>query len=186
MWNTEIDYLIRGLKHRDRNLHNQAILYLEEIFLNRENQLQKVKYLAWKIKGEIEKIGPFIQQHTQTICPQCKDVCCINKHGYYNYEDLIYIYALDLKPPDYKFGGKDSDPCQFLSESGCSLDRPFRPSGCNWYFCESLLEHMEKKPDYQEFDDSLTNLAELWMKMMEEFIQIVEGIERGVDLSIED
>ncbi len=169
--NTKHDYLRIALNFRNYTAHNQAVCLLKEIFHKHGIELQRVYELAARIKGKIERISPFIQQHTRIICPQCKDVCCINKHGYFNCEDLIYIYALDLKPPDYKFGGKDSDPCQFLSESGCSLDRPFRPSGCNWYFCESLLEHMEKNPDYQQFDDSLRDIAELWVEMMDEFVK---------------
>ena len=161
--------MIRDLDCRDQNIYKQAVHYLEEIFDNHGNRLQKVKEIAQRIKNEIEKISPFIQQPTQIVCPDCKDVCCINKHGYYNYEDLVYIHALGLKPPDYKFGRKDSDPCQFLSESGCSLERPFRPSDCNWYFCDSLLDRMEKMPEYQEFDAAMTELAELWMQLAEEF-----------------
>ncbi len=158
---------------RNRNTYNHTIKHLEESFLKHGHRLQKVKELALQIKDRIEKISPFIQQTTRTVCPDCKDVCCISKHGYYNHEDLIYIHALDLKPPDYEFGRKDSEPCQFLSESGCSLDRPFRPSGCNWYFCEPLLDHMEKMPDYQEFDNSLRDIAELWMEMMKEFSKVL-------------
>ncbi|OGW43143.1 MAG: hypothetical protein A2Y66_07580 [Nitrospirae bacterium RBG_13_41_22] len=155
---------------RNRNTYNHTTKNLQERFLKHGHRLQKVKELALQIKDGIEKISPFIQQTTQTVCPECKNVCCISKHGYYNYEDLIYLHALSLRPPDYEFEIKDEDPCQFLSESGCSLDRPFRPSGCNWYFCESLLEHMEKKPDYQEFDNSLSEIAKLWMEMIDEFV----------------
>ena len=41
-----------------------------------------------------------------------------------------------------------------------------RPSGCNWYFCDSLYDYMEKKAGYEEFDKALGNVAELWMQMM--------------------
>ena len=161
--------MIRDLDHRDQNIYKQAVLYLENIFHNHGDQLQKVKEIAQRIEKEIGKISPFIQQATQIACPDCKDVCCINKHGYYNYEDLIYIHALGLKPFLNGFGRKDSDPCQFLSENGCSMERSRRPSGCNWYFCDSLLNHMEVNPDYREFDDSLQCVANLWMEMIDEF-----------------
>ncbi len=154
---------------RDRNIYNQAINRIEEVFQNNGNQLQKVNKLAQRIKHGINKVSPFIQQITQTVCPQCKDVCCISKHGYYNYEDLVYIHALGLKPPAYEFGRNDSDPCQFLSEKGCIMERATRPSGCNWYFCDSLFDNMEKRPGYQKFDDALREIAELWMEMIEEF-----------------
>jgi len=157
---------------RNRNIYNHTTKNLKECFLKYEHRLQKVKELALQIKDGIEKIGHFIQQTTQTVCPDCKNVCCISKHGYYNYEDLVYLHALGIRPPDYDFEKKDEDTCQFLSESGCSLERPFRPSNCNWYFCDSLLEFMEKMPDYQEFDNLLGKVAELWMEMMDEFAQV--------------
>ena len=31
---------------------------------------------------------------------------------------------------------------------------------------------MEKRPEYREFDDALTDIAELWMNMIEEFIAV--------------
>jgi hypothetical protein len=163
----------RDINCRDQSTYNQAIHYLEESFHNHEHKLQKVKELARKIKDGIEKINPFIQQTTQTVCPDCRDVCCIHKHGYYNFEDLIYIHALGLKPPVYEFGRKDSDPCQFLTENGCSMERPFRPSGCNWYFCDFLLNHIEKSPDYSIFDSSLSDIAELWLELTEEFFYTI-------------
>lgn len=166
------DYFISNIKCRDQNTYNRAIHQLEEILQKHGHKLQKVKELALNIKDGIERISPFIQQNTQVVCPDCKDVCCINKHGYYNYEDLIYISALGLKPSPYEFRRKDSDPCQFLTENGCSMERSFRPSGCNWYFCDSLFDRMEKLPEYQEFDNSLRDVAELWMKLMEEFAKI--------------
>ncbi len=157
---------------RNKNIYNQTILQLEKIFFEHNYKLKKVKELSINIKELIERISPFIQQNTQTVCSNCKEVCCISKHGYYNYEDLVYFYALGLRLPAYEFGRNDSDPCQFLTENGCSLERRFRPSGCNWYFCDSLLDHMEKRPGYQGFDNSMSHLAELWMKMMEEFAQV--------------
>ena len=163
------DCLVREMNHQNRTTHDRAICHLKEIFRNHSQQLQNVKNIARKIKDGIDGISPFIQQNTGEVCPVCKEVCCIRKHGYYNYEDLVYLNALGLRPPEYKFGGEDSDPCRFLSESGCSLERPFRPSGCNWYFCDPLLEHMEKQSDYQKFDAAITELAELWNRLIDEF-----------------
>jgi hypothetical protein len=166
------NYNFSDIRCRDQNIYNQAIQYLGETFHKHGLKLQKVKGLALNIKDRIERISPFIQQTTQTVCPDCRDVCCIHKHGYYNYEDLIYIHALSLKPPVYEFGRRDSDPCQFLTENGCSMERPFRPSGCNWYFCDFLLDHIEKSFEYRKFDDSMGEIAELWLNMIKEFSDI--------------
>jgi len=161
--------LVREMNHHDPATHNRAIYDLKEIFRKHSQQLQNVRDIAGKIKDGIGGISPFIQQNTEAVCPACKEVCCIRKHGYYNYEDLVYLHAIGLRPPEYTSGGEDSDPCRFLSESGCSLERPFRPSGCNWYFCDPLLEHMEKQSDYQKFDAAMTELAELWNRLIDEF-----------------
>ncbi|MBE0425630.1 MAG: hypothetical protein IBX72_03165 [Nitrospirae bacterium] len=176
-YNVKLGYLTSNLKKRDQATYNQAIQYLEDIFKNHGQKLQEVKELAWKIKEGFEKISPLIQKFTGEICPTCKDVCCINKHGFYNFEDLIYLHSLGLSPPDYKFQGDELDPCQFLSSRGCILERQFRPSGCNWYFCDPLLEHMEKIPEYEEFDGSLTALAELWIELIDQFSNAIMKID---------
>jgi hypothetical protein len=154
---------------RDRETYILVTLHLEDIFRTENNELRRIKELARNIEDGIEKLSPFIQQTTASVCPRCTDVCCISKHGYYDYDDLVYISALGLKLPPYDFGRKDSDPCQFLSGRGCSLKRTMRPSGCNWYFCENLLEEMEQKPGYRAFDDSLRDAAHLWIEMIEAF-----------------
>jgi len=164
--------MVSNLNCRDKNSYTQTIHFLEAIFSDCSEELKKVKKLVQKIKKEIEMMSPFIQEITKTVCSHCKDVCCISKHGYYSFEDLVYLYALGLKPPNYEFGRKDLDPCQYLSENGCSMERSIRPSGCNWYFCDSLLDHMEKRPEYINFDDNLREIAELWLEMIEGFAKI--------------
>jgi hypothetical protein len=157
---------------RDRKVYNQTILHVEEVFRRHSCELDKVRKLAGDIRLGIEKISLFIQSATAVICPSCKNVCCISKHGYFNYEDIIYLTALGLKPPAFESSGNDSDPCRFLSETGCSMERSVRPSGCNWYFCDSLLDRMEADPAYPVFDDALQEVASLWLNLMEEFARV--------------
>jgi hypothetical protein len=157
---------------RDPEGYEQAIHSLSEFFTLPSDALNDMKVLAGKIREGIERISPFIQQATQATCPSCKEVCCISKHGHYLYEDLVYLLALGLHPPPHIFGKPDSDPCQYLSQTGCILERSIRPSGCNWYFCDALLDNMEKNRGYETFDDSLRDVADLWLKMMEEFGRI--------------
>jgi hypothetical protein len=154
---------------RDQDVYQKTYLFLGDFFQNCRGNLQEVSYRAEKIKEGIEKINFFVQQSTAGVCPACKEVCCISKHGYYNFEDLVYLCALGLKPPALEFGRDESGPCQFLTPKGCSLERPFRPSGCNWYFCEALFDVMENMPGYHQFDDDIRGIAGLWMEMMEEF-----------------
>jgi hypothetical protein len=160
--------------HKNPMLFYQRISYIREVFSNPSYKLQKVKQFAQKVREGIEQINPFIQQSTEIVCPGCMNICCINKHGYHNSEDLIYIQALGLRLPDYNFDGDDSAPCQFLSDKGCVMHRSVRPSGCNWYFCDPLLEHMEARPEYGKFDDGLRDVAELWLEMMDEFQRVIK------------
>lgn len=168
------------ISFRERDLYLNESLYFQTlnsikmVFDSGHNELRNIKELAQKIKEGIEEISPFIQQSTEIVCQSCPNVCCINKHGYYSYEDLIYIHALGLKFPLYDFKRGDSDPCQFLSQKGCVMERSVRPSGCNWYFCEDLLDHMEKRSDYGIFDRKLTEIAELWLKMIDKFNSIID------------
>jgi hypothetical protein len=154
---------------RDRETYIREIFHLEDIFHMQEDELYRIKGLVRKIEDGIEKLSPFIQLTTASVCPRCTDVCCISEHGYYDYDDLVYISALGVKLPPYEFGRKDSDPCQFLSASGCLLKRSMRPSGCNWFFCDNLLEEMEQKAGYRAFDDSLRDVAHLWIEMIKVF-----------------
>ena len=161
--------------HRERidpEAYDQALLLLEKFFINNGDHLHEVKGLAQTIKIRFEKISPLIQQTTRTVCPHCADVCCISKHGFYNFEDMVYLCALGVKPPSIGPARNDSDPCRFLTENGCSMERAVRPSGCNWYFCDPLLEVIEKRPDYHAFDESLRDLAELWLEMIDKFSNI--------------
>ncbi len=157
---------------RDEDIYLQTIFSMEKFFQIRKADLGKVRTLAGKIKEGLIRINPFVQRGTSRVCPGCREVCCISKHGYYTFEDLVYLHAIGVKPPDLRFGRNDSSPCQFLTPKGCSMERQFRPSGCNWYFCEALFDVMETMPEYHQFDDDLRGIAELWMKMMEEFQEV--------------
>ena len=157
---------------RDLLTYSQVIHFLQKTFSGSGDELKKVTNLARKIREGMESISPFIQQATQSVCPRCTHICCISKHGHYTYEDLIYVTALNREPPQLIFGRNDTERCPYLLEHGCSMERWLRPSGCTWYFCESLLDYMEPQPAYREFDDSLQDVAELWLEMVEEFENI--------------
>ncbi len=162
-------YFQKDVSHHDPNTYQLSIVQIEEVFCTYWHPLKKVRVLAQQVKDGFEEISPFIQKITENVCPDCRNICCINAHSYYNYEDLVYIHALGLKPPIYEFKRKDSDPCQFLSEHGCRMERIIRPSGCNWYFCDTLFDSMEKMPGYGTFDIALGEVASLWLSLIDEF-----------------
>jgi len=145
---------------------------IKTLFEESGAELLQVKTMACKIRDGINQIDSFVQQVTAAACPSCEKVCCINRHGYYDCEDLIYIYALGLKLLVYKECVKDTEPCQFLSMYGCTIERSIRPFRCNWYFCNPLLEYMEKGPQrqYREFINRFHEIIELRAEMIKEFL----------------
>ncbi len=154
---------------REINDYKSLLIFMEQLFNKQNDEIAYIKKLSVKIKKGIQDIDYFIQSATDNVCPDCKNVCCISKHGRFNLEDLIYLHAIEAKIPEVDFSKNDSEPCHFLNKNGCSLNRVFRPSGCNWYFCDSLFDVMEPAINYREFDDKLKEIAELWIQMVEEF-----------------
>lgn len=152
---------------------------IEEIFRSRRDILASVACLARKVRKGIEIIDPFIQRHTSVVCHRCRKVCCVGKHAYYDNEDLIYLYALGHKPEGFVHTN-GSEPCQFLSFTGCRLERTIRPSGCNWYFCETLHEYMERTSlrGYKAFDETLQDVIDLWKEMVNDFKEKEEEFKR--------
>lgn len=164
------------LSWHNREKWDKAILFLNVFSEECNGELVHVKDLARIIRFRIDAIDHFIQQNTSIVCPNCETVCCINRHGYYDYEDLIYIHTLGLKPPVYKEGISDTDPCQFLSQHGCAIERSIRPFRCNWYFCNALLVHIENGPakPYRSFIKQLDEIVDLRKEMLDEFFRILK------------
>jgi hypothetical protein len=135
--------------------------------MNEQISCDRIHLLALQIQRGFEEIDDFIQKATEVVCPRCKDVCCISKHGFYAPEDLFYLHALGMEAPQRDATLHESDPCPFLAPDGCSMKRWMRPSGCNWYLCESLFDQMECMEGYRRFDEKMKEIAELWLQMTE-------------------
>ncbi|NOZ24856.1 MAG: hypothetical protein GXO94_02030 [Nitrospirae bacterium] len=120
-----------------------------------------------RLRALFEEISPLIEGYTSKVCPSCEDVCCKQKHAYYDSEDLVYVSALGLALPEYGDRGLE-EPCEFLSVSGCSRPRWQRPFRCTWYFCEPLLRHMEEGPGrpYRRLVGLLQEIVELKGKLL--------------------
>jgi len=125
--------------------------------------------IARELKAAFDAIDPFIQQHTALSCPVCEEVCCIDKHGNHDADDMTFISAFGNEIPAVKSDKKDTDPCRFLIKNGCSLDRWMRPFRCTWFFCDPLLEGMRGSGKaYREFVDSFNRLILIRRKLVEE------------------
>jgi hypothetical protein len=147
---------------------------LENMFMSDAEELLRVRELAAVVAGLIEEASPHIQKGTSVVCPHCTRVCCINRHAYHEHADLLYILVLGEEAPSYKEGVRDTDPCQFLGERGCTVKRSLRPYRCNWYFCSPLLENIQSRParDYRAFIGLLRKITEKRELMLEEFTRM--------------
>ncbi len=165
------------------NYHNQedwkkVLWFTEDIFKNHGHRLKKLKILAFEVSELIERVSPFIHQNTEAVCPYCQNVCCINRHSYYEHHDIVYILAIGEKVPSYRKGIDDKAPCQFLGLNGCTIRRSVRPYRCTWYFCDPLLEHINNSPsvEYRRFISNLEQITRKRDEMLNTFIEIMHKI----------
>lgn len=161
----------------DREGWERADALLCKLFQG-DSRFREVRALAQRVKGLTSSLDPVIETFTSAVCPSCREVCCINRHSYHAFDDLIYIRALSLEPPSYKEGVVDSSPCQFLGERGCVFERSLRPFRCNWYFCAPLLSCMDKVPakEYREFSRRFREVQEVRQEMLNLFFSLSRGL----------
>jgi hypothetical protein len=124
--------------------------------------------IARAMKGAFDELSPFIENHTQTACPACKKVCCIDRHGTYEEEDILFLEALGEKPETERPREEDTLPCRYLAPGGCRLRRHRRPFRCTWYFCNALLESMpgDVARKYRVFIKTFQDLQELRRRLL--------------------
>jgi hypothetical protein len=133
-----------------------------------EKNIMKRETIALEMKREILAISPFIQKHTSLVCPMCEKVCCVNIHGSYDRDDVVFISALGIRTSADSSDREDSDPCRHLEAGGCSLERWKRPFRCTWYFCESLLESMnnDRGKVYRKFITSFQRIMSIRQRLL--------------------
>lgn len=150
---------------------------IDDVFKYHKDRFIRVSELAADISVETENMSAFIEKHTALVCPECSSVCCVNRHSYHTYDDIVYIYAIGKEIPLHTTGLDDSAPCQYLGEIGCTLPRPLRPYRCNWYFCLPLLDHIiehNSNRHYRFFIDLLQKITEKRQRMIEKFTSGIE------------
>ena len=123
---------------------------------------RKIEDILVGLRVLFEEINPLMERYIPEVCPDCEDVCCKQRHAYYDAEDMIYISARGLSVPEYSERGLD-EPCEFLSFEGCSRPRWQRPFRCTWFFCGPLLQHMNDGPGrpYRRLVGLLQDIVEL-------------------------
>lgn len=164
------------LSWHERQRWDLAVGLLGRFFLERRGDLGAVVECSLEVRAATDRLSPFIQANTSRVCPDCRRVCCVNRHGYYDHEDLIYVFSLGLEVPRYRDGLHDTVPCQFLGSAGCTLPRSVRPFRCNWYFCLTLVKHMEEgrgRP-YRAFVKDFGDLLAWRNEMLRGFQRVLE------------
>lgn len=152
---------------------------IADVFSYHRGRLDRVRDIAAGIAEEIENLSVLIQQHTAVACPECNSVCCINRHSYHTFDDIVYIYALGEQIPLHTPGLDDSESCQFLGKPGCVIPRSLRPYRCNWYFCSPLLSRITELSTirhYRFFINLLQKITRGRQRLMEEYNSEVKGI----------
>ena len=150
---------------------------IEDVFRNHKDSCAAVQCLAHDISEAMEDLSFFMQQHTAVVCPECRSVCCINRHSYHTFDDIVYIYAIGETIPLHKKDIGDSEPCQFLGNGGCTIPRTIRPYRCNWYFCVSLIDHITEHNSNRQYRLFISLLQQITVKrqiLMEEYVSVAE------------
>ena len=116
--------------------------------------------LALQLKAAINSVSPYIEEHTTIVCPQCRKVCCADKHGRYDADDIAYLEALGMDIPPQPADREKTAACRYMTENGCSLRRWMRPYRCTLFFCDALIKSLEKGDPklYRAFDNYFQNL----------------------------
>lgn len=122
-----------------------------------------MKKLAREMKEAFNALSPLIEAYTAEVCPSCRKVCCIDRHGTHEELDLLFIDAIGETPHPEPPREDDTVPCRHLGERGCTIERWRRPFRCTWYFCPRLLEEMPgmDRRQYRRFMAALQRLQEL-------------------------
>jgi hypothetical protein len=101
---------------------------------------------AKRIRQALVDLSPMIEEYTARVCPDCRDVCCKQRHGIMNKQDMRYLSALNAPLPSYDPDRPIDGPCQFMAAGGCVRPRWLRPWRCTSYFCEALLDALNSGP----------------------------------------
>ncbi len=157
------------------------------LFATCGNECEELKTAARVVSSAVELSGRFVECHTSVVCPECLSVCCINRHSYPEPADIVCMYALGERPPQYDAKVGDTEPCQFLGKKGCTLRRPLRPHRCNWYFCSPLLEHIQtvSAPAYRDFIAGLREINEKREALLAAFYDVLKKAGYGPESQID-
>jgi hypothetical protein len=121
----------------------------------RSNPLDRYRRLQRQIRAEFDAF-------TAAHCPTCPAPCC-RKPARIGPVDILLAEAAGWKPPAAVQGDAaelairnaepalltdepgDDEPCEYLTDKGCSFPNDLRPYGCTAYVCPIMYERMDRK-----------------------------------------
>lgn len=162
------------LLFEEEAIYRHTCRRMKIFFREHDRQLSGICKLGRQIEGCYETLEPYFHNGTETICHECLTPCCVNRHGFPDFEDLVIFQAMGSSAPNYNFHVKDTDTCQFLTEKGCILPRCNRSYRCTWYFCDYVLDEFEHAHRYtfDRFESILSNLGRKRRVLLREFKKI--------------
>ncbi len=139
-----------------------AISFIEKLMLDDKEMAQRIASLSKGLNETYKALEPYFVEYTESICKECDHPCCVNRHGFPDFEDLIVLAAMGHHIPSFDFSAQDTSPCQFLGKEGCTLKRCYRSYRCTWYFCDEVFDSFEArdKAAYKRFDSLMTSLCQ--------------------------
>ncbi len=158
----------------DEQFYRDECVELSRFFAKHQKELGEIHALGRRIIKFYQVLEPFFHEFTESVCHCCAVPCCVNRHGFPDFEDLVLFLAMGQGLPDYNFNVIDTDKCQFLGPNGCSLPRQARSYRCTWYFCDHVLdefEHLNSKR-FHRFDVELERLGRCRSVLLERFSEL--------------
>ena len=122
---------------------------IEEILSRNQAAFFEMVEIGKRLKAEYLRLEPMLKGFTESFCASCKNPCCVNRHGFPDFEDLVVQRCLGVKARTYEKGLKDTGPCKFLGPKGCVLNRLERSYRCTWYFCDRVMDGFQKRKPHQ-------------------------------------
>ncbi len=149
----------------------RAKFQIDTIFSKKQFPLSKMIEIGNRLRDDYLRLEPILKGFTEKFCANCKNPCCVNRHGFPDFEDLVVQRCLGIKTRAYEKGLKDTSTCQFLGPEGCVLDRIERSYRCTWYFCDKVMDEFQRKAPYEflSFEKVMSDLTQDRQKILKIF-----------------
>lgn len=170
------------LEYGDMEAYRQAEQRIDQLYLKMHCRpgpgVLALDLMAEAVKRRYLALDPILARFTGPVCARCATGCCVNRHGFPDYEDLVLFRALGVDRAQFDPTLPDQDLCQYLGEKGCILQRFERSYRCTWFFCDELLDDFEiRKPKaFLLFEEGCTRLARSRNRFLDAYRLLVKGV----------